>query len=359
MSSRCSWRARGSGRRARRASPARPRASSRTPPSRVRDGRVDLLDRREIDRARLLAGRRVPDRPAPAGRAGNARASDPVVNGFRLRRCGDRLGHRALLESDSVSLARRIGRWPSSSRDQAEGEQGRRRRPAVPDPFVVGAVGARPAPGRGSGGPLLLGLLREALPRLRRRSSSTSRSATSTRSWSRRSRSRPTGSARSRPRDGERQALRARAPDRRGDARRPEPHVLHERRRRGERERGQARALGDRAPQGDRALPLLPRRDGRRRSRSRRPAALVRRARASRRSCGCSTRTPTAAPPATRPLPGLLGRPAPRGDPHVRGAAHGRGRDPRDGHRDERDHRPARRLPAVDPRGLRPARRSC
>ena len=50
------------------------------------------------------------------------------------------------------------------------------------------------------------------------------------------------------------------------------------------------------------------------------------------------------------------------GAPHLEeilqyeGAGHGRGRDPRDGRRDERDHRPARRLPPVDPRGLRPAR---
>ena len=50
------------------------------------------------------------------------------------------------------------------------------------------------------------------------------------------------------------------------------------------------------------------------------------------------------------------------GAPHLEeilqyeGAAHRRRGDPRDGDRDERDHRPARRLPAVDPRGLRPPR---
>ena len=59
---------------------------------------------------------------------------------------------------------------------------------------------------------------------------------------------------------------------------------------------------------------------------------------------------------APRPVPRLHGRAAPRGDPPVRGRAHRRRGDPRDGDRDERDHRPARRLPAVDPRGLRPAR---
>ena len=58
----------------------------------------------------------------------------------------------------------------------------------------------------------------------------------------------------------------------------------------------------------------------------------------------------------SRSLPRLLGRAAPRGDPRVRGRAHGRRGHPRDGHRDERDHPAARRLPAGDPRGLRPAR---
>ena len=55
-------------------------------------------------------------------------------------------------------------------------------------------------------------------------------------------------------------------------------------------------------------------------------------------------------------VPRLLGRAAPRGDPRVRGRAHGRRRDPRDRDRDERGHPAAARLPAGDPRGLRPAR---
>ena len=59
------------------------------------------------------------------------------------------------------------------------------------------------------------------------------------------------------------------------------------------------------------------------------------------------------------PVPGLLGRAASRGDPPVRGRAHGRRGDHGDGRRHERPHLPARRLPAVDPRGLRHATGSC
>ena len=139
-------------------------------------------------------------------------------------------------------------------------------------------------------------------------------------------------------------------------ARQPEDVVLHERRRRGERERDQGRALGHRPPQDHRPLPQLPRRDGRRDHAHRRPAPLARRARPARRRPD--------ARPLHLPLPGrpprsvpcLLGRAAPGGDPPVRGRAHGRRRHPRDGRRHERGHRPARRLPAVDPRDLRPAR---
>ena len=154
-----------------------------------------------------------------------------------------------------------------------------------------------------------------------------------------------------------RAALDARAPARRGDARRPLDVVLHERRRRGERERDQARALvhGPRT----RSSRATARTTARRRARSRSPAtrAAGRPSRASRASCACSTRTRIAAPPA---IP-IRARSA-RGAPHLEeilqyeGAAHRRRRDPGDGHRDERHHRPARRLPAVDPRGVRPAR---
>ena len=57
------------------------------------------------------------------------------------------------------------------------------------------------------------------------------------------------------------------------------------------------RPLGDRPPQGDRALPLVPRSDGRRDHAHGRPPPLVRRARHAGRRRACSTRTRTAAPP--------------------------------------------------------------
>ena len=130
------------------------------------------------------------------------------------------------------------------------------------------------------------------------RSSSTSRSATSTRRSSRRSRSRPRSSRRSARRwrpSRARRLGRLLAEVTPGDL---DDVVLHERRRRGERERDQARALVHGPAQDHRALPLLPRRDRRRDHAHRRPAPLARRARAARASCGCSTRTRTAAPPA-------------------------------------------------------------
>ena len=87
----------------------------------------------------------------------------------------------------------------------------------------------------------------------------------------------------------------------------------------------------------DRALPLVPRRDGRRDHADRRPAPLARRARHPRRRAD--------ARPVHVPLPGRASRPVPglhAAAPHLEeilqyeGAAHRRRRDPRDGHRDER-----------------------
>ena len=135
--------------------------------------------------------------------------------------------------------------------------------------------------------------------------------------------------------------------------------VLHERRCRGERERDQARALVHGPAQGDRALPLLPRRDRGRDHADRRPAALAGRARDPRRRAHVRSVHVPLPSRTSRPMSRLHGRAAPRGDPPVRGPAHRRRRHPRDGHRDERHHRPARRLPPVDPRGRATATGSC
>ena len=78
----------------------------------------------------------------------------------------------------------------------------------------------------------------------------------------------------------------------------------------------------------------------------RRPAPLARRARHPRRRADVRSRTPTAARPATRSVPGLHRRARTSRRSSVRGRPHRRRRDPRDRHRHERDHRPARRLPA-------------
>ena len=156
--------------------------------------------------------------------------------------------------------------------------------------------------------------------------------------------------------DGDGVALAAREAPRRGDARRSQHVVLHERRRGSERERDQARALVHRPPQDHRALPQLPRRDSRRDHAHRRPAPLGGRAGPARRRAHVRPVHLSLPGRPSRSVPGLHRRPAPRGDPPVRGRAHRRRGDPRDGHGHERDHRPARRLPAVDPRGLRPSR---
>ena len=95
----------------------------------------------------------------------------------------------------------------------------------------------------------------------------------------------------------------------------------------------------------------------RRRHAHRRPAPLAGRARACPASCGCSTRTPyrcSAGHP--DPCPVCTGAPHLEEILAVRGRAHRRRGDPRDRHRHERDHPAAARLPAGDPRGLRPAR---
>ena len=184
---------------------------------------------------------------------------------------------------------------------------------------MVGAGLARPDRRRGRRGTLLLGLRRQALPRLR--------------VAARQRLDRPPapeggrgdqGAGRQalhdRPADGDRAALDARAAARRGDAGRPPDVVLHERRRRGERERDQARALVHRPPQDHRALPLA--------TTARPPAAITltgdpRRWPAEpghprRRADARPVHVPLPGRP-SRPVPGLHRRAAPRGDPPVRG----------------------------------------
>ena len=194
------------------------------------------------------------------------------------------------------------------------GRADRRRREGACSLLVVGAERDQPdrrCRGRGSA---LLGLRRQALPGFR--------------VAARQRQHRPSapedhpgdqGSGRQavhdRAADGERVALAARPDAGRGDARRPLGLVLHERRRRGQRERDQARPHGHRPPQGDRALPLLPRRHPRRRLAHRRSAPLARRA----GHGGHRARVRPVHLPlprrASRSVPGLHGRAAPRGDP--------------------------------------------
>ena len=135
---------------------------------------------------------------------------------------------------------------------------------------------------------------------------------------------------------------------RRDPARRHGQGLLHARRRRGDRERDQARPPPHRPLQGPRPLPRLPRRDVRGDDPHRRPAPLGQRAGPRRR----------------RPLPGHAplgregaaagrGEPAgPRGRHPLRGRPHDRGGLPRDDRRDQRHPHPARRLHPGRPRDL-------
>src|SRR5439155_9115949 len=60
----------------------RRRAPARECVLRGPNSRVDLLGGGEVDLARQAAGRGVVDRPAPAGRPGDAAAADPVIDGL-------------------------------------------------------------------------------------------------------------------------------------------------------------------------------------------------------------------------------------------------------------------------------------
>ena len=154
------------------------------------------------------------------------------------------------------------------------------------------------------------------------------------------------------PVHGHRAARPARGQARRAHAGRHRHVLLHERGRRGERERDQGRADVHGPPQDRRPLPRLPRRHGRGDHADRRPAALGRRA-------GHPGRHPHPGLPPLGPEGPGSGRRGPAGDrgrPHVRGSEDRRGHHRRDRRRHERDPHPARRLHAGPPRDLRPAR---
>ena len=152
----------------------------------------------------------------------------------------------------------------------------------------------RSDPGRGGGGASFLGLRGQALSGLR---------LTAHRPPA--PEDHPGDQGPGRPALHDRPAARERVPlDARPDARgsdpgRPVRLVLHERRRRGQRERREARAARHRPSQGHRALPLLPRCDRMARSRSRAIRVAGRWSRACPASCACSTRTRIAARPVT------------------------------------------------------------
>ena len=194
----------------------------------------------------------------------------------------------------------------------------RRGREGVRPLLVVDTGRDQPDRGRRRRGPLLLGLRRQALPRLR--VAARQRQHRPPAPEDHRGDQGAGGQAlHDRPADGDRVALAARPAARGGHARRPVHVVLHELGRRGERERDQARAPRDRAAQDRRALPLVPRSDPRLDRADRRPAAVAERARDGRRRADARpVHVPlSGGPPGS--VPGLHGRAASRGDPRVRG----------------------------------------
>ena len=303
----------------------------------------------------LLAGRRVPDRAAAPRRAVNALASDPVVNRLHGGRC-DRLGHPwPSSKIDTRSVARRIRPMAVTESRQAEGEKvvAEDRQYLIHSWSVQSALNPLPVAGAegryfwdytgkryldfasqlvnvsiGHQHPKLVAAIKEQADRLCTIAPGVANDKRS-------------------------ELARLIAESMPGDLNRT--FFTNGGAEANENAIKLARWVTGRHKV-DRPLPLVPRCDRRRDHAHRRPAALVRRAgHAGGRADVRPVHVPLPGRP-PRPVPGLLRRPAPRGDPHVRGPAHGRGRDPRDGDGDERDHRPARRLPAVDPRGLRPAR---
>ncbi len=152
--------ARGCGRRARRASRATSRARPGTPAS--RPGRRRRPPRPSRSRPRRSGGRSRgcktgPLRPEPPVR----RVRPPIQCG--MLRDARRRASTVSVMSSVVALGPR-----GDDRDELRArraDQGRRE--ALRPPLLVGAGRAQPDPGRRRRGPLLLGLRRQALPRLR------------------------------------------------------------------------------------------------------------------------------------------------------------------------------------------------
>ncbi len=96
-------------------------------------------------------------------------------------------------------------------------------------------------------------------------------------------------------------AVGGRPADRRADPGRPRQDLLHQRRRRGRRERRPHGPAAHRPPQGALRLPLVPRRHLRRDQPHRRPAPLALRQRHRRASCTSGRRSSTARPSTRRP----------------------------------------------------------
>ena len=214
----------------------------------------------------------------------------------------------------------------------------------------------QPAAGRRRRGLLVLGLRGEPLPRLRlaARQRVDRPPAPEDRPGDQ-GPGRPPLHHRAQPR--ERQARRAGPPPRRARARRPRHGVLHQRRRRGQRERHADGATAHRPQQDHGAVPLLPRRNARGDHGDRRSAPLAVRAGAARVR---AVRGPVPLPlvvPRDDAGGGVRPRPRPRrGDPAVRGPAD-RGRHHGRAHRrDQRHPRAARRLLAGAPRDHAQAR---
>ena len=205
-----------------------------------------------------------------------------------------------------------------------------------------------PIAGRGCRGPVLLGLRRQALPRLRLAARQRQHRPPAPEDH-RGDQGAGRQAVHDRPADGERVALGQLGRDaRRGDARRPLGLVLHERRRRGERERDQARpAWSPAATRSSRATaPITAPPTAPSRSPATRAAGPSSRAWPGVVQCVRPVHLPLSRRPPRPVRRCAAARRPPRGDPRVRGRSHRRRDHPRDGRRHERHHRAARRLPA-------------